>query len=237
MVYMHKCIHRYVFTYEYLRIHIYIYIHMYTFTYVYMYMYIHIGDGDLFALRTNNKGQYLSVRDDSSIGCKMSGWGGFAPTEVFEIVVEETDNGQRVSVRAANGKFLGVRGASGLIGADLAEVREDELFKIIPRSTEEHAAVLEAASTVRVGTRTFAERELLNRLQFRDRARNCQRAVLRTMLQEEGITRLPLLATHVWDSERPRVLRELPLVLAAAGKRSQKSAPCYIRFSSLLHSF
>ena len=39
------------------------------------------------------------------MSCRMAGWGAVTATELFEIVVEDTDDGQRVSVRAANGRF------------------------------------------------------------------------------------------------------------------------------------
>jgi len=175
------------------------------------------GDGDQFALRANNKGQYLSVCNNGTISCKMSGWGGFSANEVFEIVVEDTDEGQRVSIRAANGKFLGVDAASGRIVASKTVVLEDELFRVIPRSTEGHAPILEPAGRLRVGVRTLEERAVVNRLQVRDRARNCQKALVRAILQEEGVLRLPLVATHVWERERPRALLELPQRMAAAG--------------------
>lgn len=148
---------------------------------------------------------------------KMSGWGGFTANEMFEIVVEETDEGPRVSIGASNGKFLGVKASSGLIVADKAVVLEDELLKVLPRSTEGQAAVIEPAGRLRLGCRTLDERELLNRLQFRDRARNCQKALVRLQLQQEGIQRIHHLATHIWDCDRPRVLIELPSQLAAAG--------------------
>ena len=156
------------------------------------------GDGDLFAMRTSRKGKYLSVQANGTIGCKMSGWGAFSPNEMFEIVVEDSDDGHRVSVRAANGKLLGIDAQSGLVVADKASLLPDELFCVYPRSTEGLAALSEAANQLRMDSRSLEERHLQNRIQFRDRARACQRALVRTVLLEEGIQRLPLLATHVW---------------------------------------
>ena len=42
------------------------------------------GEGDRFALRTKYKGQYLALRPDRTIGCRMAGWGGFSDDEVLE---------------------------------------------------------------------------------------------------------------------------------------------------------
>ena len=175
------------------------------------------GDGDQFALRTTRKGQYLSLHADGSVGCKMSGWGAFTANEIFEVVVEETDEGARVSVRAANGKFLAVDHHTGFVMADKDALMEDEVLPVLPRSTEGQLPILEPAGKLRIGSRTLEELDVLNRQQFCDRARNCQRALLRALLAEEGIHRLSQLGTHVWDGARLRLLLELPTMLARIG--------------------
>ena len=176
------------------------------------------GEGDRFALRTKYKGQYLALRPDRTIGCRMAGWGGFSDDEVFEIVVEETDNGDRVSIRAPNGKFIGVDPSTGLIIAAFAEMREDELLKVIPRSMDASAPSLEPATSLRVGARTFEERAELNSVQFRDRGRRFKRDLVQALLLRFGIQKMTDLATHVWWScDQARLLLELPGMMAAAG--------------------
>ena len=175
------------------------------------------GEGDRFALRTRNKGQYLALRPDRTIGCRMAGWGGFSDEEVFEIVVEETDNGDRVSIRAPNGKFLGADPTNGLIIAGLAEVREDQLLKIIPRSSMQLPPSMAPATSLRVGGRTMEEREVINKLQFRDRTRKFKKDLANALLLEHGIRKMTELASHVWTCENVRSLIELPALLAAAG--------------------
>jgi hypothetical protein len=40
---------------------------------------------------------------------------------------------------------------------------------------------------------------------------------VRTLLASEGVHRLHLLTTHIWDGQRPYALLQLPALLAAAG--------------------
>jgi len=175
------------------------------------------GEGDRFALRTRNKGQYLALRPDRTIGCRMAGWGGFSDEEVFEIVVEETDHGDRVSIRASNGKFLGADPTTGLIIAGLAEVREDQLLKIIPRSSIQLPPSLAPATSLRVGVRTNSEREVISAMQFRDRTRKLKKDLANALLLQLGIRKMTELASHVWTCENPRALMELPALLAGGG--------------------
>lgn len=66
------------------------------------------GEGGEIAFRTTKKGQYLSVEDSGDVVCRWSGWA-LTRRELFEVEKHATDDGDKLSFRAYNGRSVSIK--------------------------------------------------------------------------------------------------------------------------------
>jgi hypothetical protein len=127
---------------------------------------IDVGEGGGIALKASRQQSgggdpYVSVdKDTGACGAKWGGWA-LTKSELFEVERHATDEGDRISFRACNGKFLAAKpvpggGAHGGIShviAGAGHPGEDEMMGVV------RAGGAEAVVNVRIGRCLREERE------------------------------------------------------------------------------